>query len=273
MTAAIDRIEALARQLLDAWDRADCVPRPSADAAGLTTAQAYAVGARLREMRLARGERPRGWKIGFTNRSLWARYGVDQPMWAPVWDSTLTLLDGAEGRLSLAGLSQPRIEPEIAFVFASAPRAGTTLNELRGCVQAVAHSFEIVHTHYEGWRFSASDTAADFALHGRLFVGPRVPVHDWPELAGDLAGLGVELLCNGELKDQGAGRIVLDGPLHALKALVDSMAITTPHWHIAAGDFVTTGTITDAWPLAAGQRWSTRLSDPRLTPLTLLVEP
>jgi len=267
------RVEALAQTLLRAWDRNECVPLPSAAPGGIDTATAYAVGERLRELRLARGEQPLGWKIGFTNRGIWARYGVYQPMWAPVWGSTTELLDGKVCTLALAGLNQPRLEPEIVFGLAHAPRAGMSLEQLRGCVQWVAHGFEVVHTHYEGWRFTAPDTAADFALHGRLRVGPRVPVTDWPTLATDLAALEVELSCDGVVKERGRGAIVLDGPLHALRAMVEAMAVTTPHWSIAAGDVVTTGTITDAWPLAPGQRWQTKLSDQRLSGLTLHTEP
>lgn len=268
-----ERVDSLAQQLLQAWDGVHCIPLPSADAVGLPQDVAYAVADRLRALRMARGERPVGWKIGFTNRSLWPRYGVDRPMWAPVWDTTLRTLDGNEARLSLDGLSQPRIEPEIAFIFDVAPHAGMSLDELRGCLAWVAHAFEIVHTHYEGWRFMPADTAADFALHGRLFVGPRVPVPAWGEpLANDLSALRVELLCDGEVKDRGVGSVVLDGPLQALKTLIDSMAAITPHWHVAAGEVITTGTITDAWPLLPGQRWTTRLSDARLSPLSLHVE-
>lgn len=266
-------VERLAMSLLAAWDAATCVPVPSAAPGGIDTASAYAVAERLRQMRLARGEKTVGWKIGFTNRGIWERYGVYEPMWAPVWDTTTELLSGAECRLSLAGLSQPRLEPEVVFGLARTPRPGMTLDELRGCVEWVAHGFEVVHTHFEGWRFKAPDTAADFALHGRLRVGPRVRLGDWggggATLAADLAALQVELSCDGELKDRGQGAIVLDGPLHALKAMVDAMARTTPHWSIQAGEVVTTGTITDAWPLLPGQRWSTRLSDPRLSGLTL----
>ncbi len=267
-----DRIESLALQMLQAWDGAQCVPLPSAEPAGLNHDTAYVVAERLRALRMARGERPVGWKIGFTNRSLWPRYGVDRAMWAPVWDTTLRLLDGNEGHLSLAGLCQPRIEPEIVFGMRSAPRAGMSLDELQGCIDWVAHAFEIVHTHYEGWRFTPADTAADFALHGRLFVGPPVDVRDWSTLAGDLSSLHVELLCDGEVKDRGDGAMVLDGPLQSLRALIDSMAAITPHWHVAAGDVITTGTITDAWPLSAGQHWRTHLSDARLSPLALHVE-
>jgi 2-oxo-3-hexenedioate decarboxylase len=266
-------IDELAAELLAAWDDARCVPLPSARPGGLSTAEAYAVGERLRKRRIARGERPVGWKIGFTNRSIWPRYGVYQPMWAPVWNTTTQLLDGPECRLSLAGLSQPRIEPEIAFGLARSPRPGMSLVELQGCIEWVAHAFEVVHTHFEGWRFTAPDTAADFALHGRLRIGPRVPVHDWPTLAEDLSALGVELLCDGELRDQGRGAIVLDGPLHALRVMVESMATTTPHWALQAGDVVSTGTITDAQPIAPGQCWHTRLTDRRLSALVLRTEP
>jgi 2-oxo-3-hexenedioate decarboxylase len=262
-------VERLATDLLHAWDRAECIALPSAQPGGLSTAEAYAVGERLRQLRVARGEKPVGWKIGFTNRSIWERYGVYQPMWAPVYDTTALLLDSGESTLSLAGLSQPRLEPEVAFGLARAPRAGMSLDELRDCVEWVAHSFEVVHTHFEGWRFRAADTAADFALHGRLRVGPRVAVRDWPTLAADLAALQVELLCDGVTKDRGKGEIVLDGPLHALKAMVEAMEATTPHWSIQAGEYVSTGTITDAWPLSPGQRWETRLSDARLAPLVL----
>lgn len=261
-------VEQLAAALLAAWDGVRCVPLPSAAPGGMATASAYAVAERLRQMRLARGEKPVGWKIGFTNRGIWERYGVYEPMWAPVWDTTTELLPGAECRLSLAGLSQPRLEPEVVFGLARTPSPGMTLDELCRCVDWVAHGFEVVHTHYEGWRFTAPDTAADFALHGRLRVGPRVPLREWEgggeNLAADLAALQVELLCDGEVKDRGQGAIVLDGPLHALKAMVDAMARTTPHWSIQAGDVVTTGTLTDAWPLVPGQRWQTRLSNPRL---------
>jgi len=265
-------VDALATELLQAWDEARCVPLPSARPGGLGTAEAYAVGERLRQRRVARGERAVGWKIGFTNRTLWPRYGVYQPMWAPVWDTTTQLLDGAECTLSLAGLSQSRIEPEIAFGLARAPRPGMTLDELRGCIEWVAHAFEIVHTHFDGWRFTAPDTAADFALHGRLRVGPRVPVRDWTTLAGDLSALEVELRCDGELRDRGRGGFVLDGPLQALQTMVESMAVTTPHLTLQAGDVVSTGTLTDAQPIAPGQCWSTKLSDARLSALRLRTE-
>jgi hypothetical protein len=51
------------------------------------------------------------------------------------------------------------------------------------------------------------------------------------------------------------------------------MAEHTPQWRVEPGHVVTTGTLTDAWPLHPGQRWTTVLHTPRLSGLSLHVEP
>jgi 2-oxo-3-hexenedioate decarboxylase len=259
----------LAQRLLAALDSPSLLPLPTLDDPAFDLRAALRTADELRSLRIARGERPVGYKIGFTNRGIWQRYGVHAPIWGPVWDSTVQAADGGKARVSLAAFSQPRLEPEIVFGFARTPRAGMDLHELRACLDWVAHGFEIVHTHFEGWRFAAADTVADFALHGRLIVGPRVAVGDWPALAEDLAALHLGLYLDGMLKESGEGAIVLDGPLHALRLWVDAMAQHTPSWTIQPGDVVTTGTITDAWPLLPGQQWHTVLSETRLLPLRL----
>jgi 2-oxo-3-hexenedioate decarboxylase len=267
-----DRVAALADELLVARQDARCLPLPTSRAEGLSLVDAYAVADVIRGHRIAGGEVPRGYKIGFTNRGIWPKYGVHAPIWAPVWDSTLTLLAGAETSLSLAGLVQPRLEPEIVFGFAQAPRAGMALAELAACIAWVAHGIEVVHSHFEGWKFQAADTVADFALHGRLVVGPRVPAVQFADMATELPGIHLQLLCNGTEVDAGKGSAVLDGPLQALKVWVDAMAAQPQQWPIGAGDVVTTGTLTDAWPLLAGQQWRTELSDARLAGLRLAVQ-
>ena len=256
--------------LLDALDGASCTTLLSQRFPQASLADAFAVGDTLVQMRKARGERPVGWKIGFTNRSIWTRYGVHAPIWAPVWDTSTAFLRGTDGKLSLGGLCQPRLEPEIVFGLARAPEPGMDLAALQNCVAWVAHGFEVVHTHCEGWRFQAVDCVADFGLHGRLRIGPSLPVSDWPDLAQELAELRVDLYegsnanPEAQLRDQGLGSVVLDGPVHALSHWLKAMAAFTPHWRVQAGDVVTTGTITDAWPLHPGQNWYTRVSGSRL---------
>ena len=231
-----------------------------------TLAEAYAVADEIRRRRLERGERPLGYKIGFTNRSIWARYGVHAPIWGPVWDThASTQLDGARGTASRwRGSSQPRLEPEIMFGFARAPAPGMNAAELAGCIEWVAHGFEIVHTHFDDWRFAAR-------RHGRRLRAARSP--DRRPARADRALRRPRPRARGAARRAAARRpgrwtratadIVLDGPLDALRPWVDAMAAQSPRWPIAAGDIVTTGTLTDAWPLAPGERWQTLLSEPR----------
>lgn len=265
-------VAAQANRLLQAWDDASLAPLPSSSTEGFDLQAAWQVASALLNQRQARGEVVAGWKIGFTNRSIWQRYGVHAPIWGPVWQGGLTLLDSSQATIRLAGLCQPRLEPEIVFGLRATPHADMSLQALQGCIEWVAHGFEIVHTHFAGWRFTAPDTVADFALHARLLVGPRVPVSQFGDLAADLSALRLDLHERSCLRDSGHGTVVLDGPLHALRHWLQAMAEHTPQWHVEPGHVVTTGTLTDAWPLQSGQRWHTVLSEPRLSPLSLKVE-
>ena len=98
--------------------------------AGLTEADAYAVTARLRALRMARGERPVGRKIGFSNPNIWDEYGVREPIWGYVYQRTVVRLAGAQASCALGRFAEPRIEPEIVLGFRAAPRAGADLAEL-----------------------------------------------------------------------------------------------------------------------------------------------
>ena len=85
---------------------------------GFDLPRAYRAAAALRQARMAAGDRPVGRKIGFTNRTIWDEYGVHAPIWGDVLGSTLHDLADLPGEIpafDLAGLAEPRIEPEIAF--------------------------------------------------------------------------------------------------------------------------------------------------------------
>jgi 2-oxo-3-hexenedioate decarboxylase len=262
-----------ATALLSARDEARCLPTFTAADPSFSLADAYVVADEIRRRRIAAGDTPRGYKIGFTNRGIWDRYGVHAPIWGPIWNSTLEFADSnGEASVSLAPFVQPRLEPEIMFSFATPPAPGMNERELAACIDWVAHGFEIVHTHFEGWRFRAADTVADFALHGRLVVGARAPMTRFGDAAAELAALQLTLVGDGVDVETGRADIVLGGPLTALGLWVDAMAAQPHGWRIERGDIVSTGTITDAAPLAPGQRWHTLLGDARLQGLALRTE-
>ena len=222
---------------------------------------AYPVALAVRALRMARGEVPCGYKVGFTNRTLWPRYNVYAPIWGTMWNTTVSSGED-QGRLSLARLCQPRIEPEAVFGFKAAPPANAGLDDLFEALDWMAPGFEIVQSHRPEWKFNAAQSVADNGLHGRLRVGRKQPVGDLArdagELHGRLAAARVRLHCNGRFVEEGAGAHVLDSPLRALLHFLAELRACPGATDIAPGDIVTTGTWTDAWPVRAGERWTAR---------------
>ncbi len=242
-------------ELLDAYDDRHQIAPISDGNPDFNVEAAYRVAHKITAAREARGERRVGRKIGFTNRTIWPIYGVSGPMWGPVWDTTLHEL--GDGLHNLPPVTEPRLEPEIAFGFKSLPRAGMSDEELAGCIEWVSHGFEIVFSPFPGWRFSGADCAAAFGLHGALYLGPRLPITQ--KITDQLPRFRIELEGPGGKRLKGCGADVLDGPLRALGYLLDTLAADTSAAPMGEREIVTTGTLTDAVPILPGQRWTTRL--------------
>jgi 2-oxo-3-hexenedioate decarboxylase len=227
--------------------------------AGLTLEEGYRVSAVLNRLREARGEKRLGRKIGFTNRTIWEEYKVYAPMLGYVYDRSVHELSNTAS-LPLAQFAEPRIEPEIVFGLGCAPAADMDETALMSCVDWVAHGFEIVQSIFPHWQFSAADTVAANGLHGALLIarrheiGPRAA--KWQKA---LSGFEIDLLCEGRVVDHGHAANVLDGPLSALRHLVGLLARDANHPPLAAGEIVTTGTLTRAMPVKSGETWSTAL--------------
>jgi 2-oxo-3-hexenedioate decarboxylase len=253
----------LARELIALHERPREVPPFSERYAGLTAEEGYQAARALHQHRLACGWRPLGRKIGFTNRTIWQRYGVHEPIWGMVYDRTLIYANDNSARLSLEGLVNPRIEPEICFSLRAAPGK----NRLIDCIEWLAHSVEIVQCPHPNWKVRLADCTANNGLHGRQVVGTPVPLPS--DIEGRLPALEVELFRADELIDRGVGANVLGSPLAALAHLVELLARQPDAPKLAAGEIVTTGVITDAHPVATGERWSTRLTGIALPGLSI----
>ncbi|MBW8906215.1 MAG: hypothetical protein JF611_11195 [Betaproteobacteria bacterium] len=113
----------LARELISLHENPREVPPFSERYRDLSPQAAYAAARGLHEHRLAAGWRAVGRKIGFTNRTIWPRYGVYEPIWGTVYDRTLIEARGNQATVPLAGLVNPRIEPEICFGLGATPKA------------------------------------------------------------------------------------------------------------------------------------------------------
>lgn len=256
------RIQAIARDLLDAHDHARQIASFAAGDAGFDLDAAYQVAAELMRVRRDRGSRPIGRKIGFTNRSIWALYGVDAPMWAHVYDDTVSWARHGKAEVSLAGTVSPRMEPEILFKLrAPIPAGCNDAEQLLRAAEWYAHSVEIVHSHFD-WKFKLADATADWACHARLVIGEPQPIReqDIASLARALPAIKAALLNGGERQIEGAGANVLGSPAYALGFLADLLARQPFMQPLAAGEVISTGTITDALPVRPGETWSTEIT-------------
>ena len=112
--AAVD-IAAIADALLAAFDGGTQLAPITESMPDFDVPRAYDVLHEIERRRVARGWRPVGRKIGFTNRTLWPRYGVYQPMWAHTWRETVIHAHDGAATVSLARMVEPRIEPEVVF--------------------------------------------------------------------------------------------------------------------------------------------------------------
>lgn len=245
----------LGEELIRVHDNAQIVPRFSERYADLTPQAGYRAARALHEHRVASGWKPVGRKIGFTNRTLWPRYGVFEPMWGMVYDRTLIVAKNDRATVALAGLAQPRIEPEICFRLRGTPRSAD-LPELVSSIEWMAHSVEIVQCHHPDWKVTIADCTADNGLHGRLIVGTPAPLM----AAEKLPLLEAKLYKADRLIDQGAGANVLGSPLLALGHLVELLRTQADAPPLRAGDVITTGVLTDAHPVAPGESWRTEVT-------------
>lgn len=256
------------QELLSHYDTGKCWPKAISSTHGYDTNFAYQDALAVRDLRMARGEIPRGYKIGFTNRTIWARYNVFGPIWGTVWNTTLTFCEGAQD-LSLNGICQPRIEPEIVFGFKETPKLNVNIEDIYKSLEWIAPGFEIVQSHMPDWKFEAADTIADGGLHGRLIVGKKSLVSSISKSANELhellAKATATLFRDGDQVEAGVGTNVLDSPLHALEYFLKELKGCPGSTDIQPGDVVTTGTWTDAYPVKSGESWRASFSLPQVS--------
>jgi len=269
MTHAID-IRAIASQIKAAQSEVRQIEPFTSQLSGFDVPAAYAVANLIHEARLDEGGFPVGRKIGFTNPAMWSRFGVREPIWAYIYDTTVVHLTPKHETCSIGRFAEPKIEPEIVFHFRSEPPIDGDLSAILESVDWVAHAFEIVQSHFPGWKFQAADTIADSALHGTLLVGePQAVDQLGTDLITALERFSIALFCDGEMRETGKGSDVLSSPLAAIAHLIDVLAKQPQYMPLQANEMVTTGTITTALSIHSGEIWRTEVEGIALSGLSM----
>ena len=253
-------LEGIANEMKAAQDLGKQIELFSARVSGFDSTAAYEVARLIHQARMREGASPVGRKIGFTNLDMWRVYGVCDPIWAFVYDTSVVHLAGSRGVCRLGRFTEPRIEPEIVLHFRSVPPVSNDPAAVLACIDWIAHGIEIVQSHFRDWRFQAADTIADCALHGTLLVGEPQSVDGLgSDLVSQLERFTISLSCDGNVRDTGRGSNVLGSPLAAAGHLISVLAKQPQAKPLQAGELVTTGTLTGALPIRAGETWSTVL--------------
>ena len=253
-------LNAIAHQIKISQDEVRQIKPLTSELDNFDVPTAYEVAHIIHKARLGEGAIPVGRKIGFTNPNMWSQFGVHEPIWGYIYNTTVVYLSTSHEKCNLIKFAEPKIEPEIVFHFRSSPPAVGGLPEILECIDWVAHAFEIVQSHFPGWKFQAADTVADSALHGTLLVGEPQEVDKLgTDLLSALEGFSIALSCNGKICEVGRGANVLGSPLAAIKHLIDVLAKQIQYMPLQANEMVTTGTITTALSVKAGETWRTEL--------------
>ena len=266
---------ALAQELMAAHASRQLISTPpSARDSSFDLDAAYAVEAELVRLRRANGRTPVGRKVGFANKAMWRVLKLDTLVWAHMYDDTVRFADRSAGSLSLAALYAPKIEPEIVFKLKESLGPGPLeASAVLESVEWLALGFEIIDCVFPDWKFQPVDFVASFGLHAGLVVGEplRVESDMIPHLVEQLPRFTVKLLKNGNLVGEGSGRNSLRSPALCLGELASAIARRSPEEPLAAGELVSSGTLTESQPISSGETWTAvvaGLSVPGLTVTT-----
>lgn len=225
---------------------------------------AYETEAEFKRLRELAGHGAVGRKVGYANKAMWRVLKLETLVWAHMYDDTLCYEASNNAELTVAQFGSPRIEPEIVFKLKSPLSGALDAAEALEAVDWMAIGFEIIDCPFTNWEFKPVDFVAAYGLHKALVVGQTSPLETAliAGLVNDLASFKIKLLKNDQMVEEGSGRNSLRSPALCLAEL----ARTAP---LAAGELISTGTLTAAQPIASGEVWRVEVDGLPLPDLTL----
>jgi 2-oxo-3-hexenedioate decarboxylase len=191
---------------------------------------------------------------------MWRALKLETLVWASMYDDTIH--DGASS-LAIDNFMSPRLEPEIVFKL-KRPLAGEVdAAAALAAVEWMAAGYEIIDCPFPGWQFQPVDLVAAYGLHRALVIGGHRGVD--PSMIESLASFKLRLFRNGDFVEEGGGRNSLRSPALCLAELARASG------GLQAGELISSGTLTDAQPMASGDRWHAEIDGLPLPALDLSV--
>ncbi|PLW75439.1 2-oxo-hepta-3-ene-1,7-dioic acid hydratase [Cohaesibacter celericrescens] len=188
----------------------------------MTLDDAYAIQSAQMALKLERGHKIIGWKIGLTSKIMQDALGISTPDSGVIYDD-MNFAD--ESTVPAMRFIQPRIEAEIAFVMKAPIEGKVTREDVVAATEYVAPAIEILDTRIlrndpkSGQARLIFDTVSDNAANGGIVLGAQKHAPD----AFDLRWVGAILKKNDEVVATGLGAAVLDDPVMGIVWLAERM--------------------------------------------------
>lgn len=216
----------------------------------ITIEDAYAIQAEWMRIKLAKGRKVVGHKIGLTSKAMQDAVGINEPDFGVLLDD-MVLHDGAS--IPMSRFRQPKLEVELAFIL-DKPLAGPdcTIYDVLDATRYVVPALEILDARLHridpvsrrGRK--VMDTISDNAANAAIVLGARpFRVHDF-----DLRWVSALLFQNGGIGETGVAAGVLGHPALGVAWLANRLARYGES--LAAGEIVLAGSFTRPIDIAAG---------------------
>lgn len=234
----------LASELLKAEETAHPVKAFSRRFDNYTVEDAYGIQAEVTKLKMDKGRKIIGKKIGFTSEKLRQQYGVNEPDYGMLMDDCILM---EHESLCIDQLIWPRVEAEIAFVLnRDLDKPNITVSDVICATEGIMPAIEIVDSRFENWQVNVADTIADNAANARILLGGTMrPLSDF-----DLRYIGLTVSKNGQLMDSATGSAVFGNPIHAVVWLGNKLyELGAP---LKKGEIIMSGSFTPVFDIKKG---------------------
>lgn len=248
-------IRGIAERLDTAWRNREPIA-PITESDGITDIEtAYAIQSQWTRMRLERGDKIVGRKIGLTSKAVQQQLGVGEPDYGTLWNSSFYEAKDGSVTLPASDFIQPRIEGEVAFLIGESLREPSiTPERILAATEACALGVEIVDSRVANWKIKLVDTIADNASYGGFTLGPW----DKHMREADLSALEMRISHNGAPAGEGLGSAVLGNPATSAAWLANKLLEFGVS--LEPGDVVISGAFMKMLPFGSGDEFAFSLT-------------
>src|SRR5215470_17159130 len=95
-------VNAVARELMDAYERGTMLDAPLSSRPGFDLDTAYAIENMLKRSREAGGHKSAGRKVGYANKAMWRVLKLETLVWGHMYDDTVHQAENNSATVSIA---------------------------------------------------------------------------------------------------------------------------------------------------------------------------